>query len=158
MRRWHKLRSLSVREQRFLFATFILQPSITLALRIWGFGAVYGFLHRMSPAPQSLLSSRAQVELPGIEELKNLARLVNAAANHSPIRAACLTRSLTLWWLLRRRGIAGDLRIGVSNDTGEFEAHAWVEYEGTVINDSVASVQRFAAFDEALLRSGRETL
>ncbi len=44
-------------------------------------------------------------------------------------------------------GIACDLRIGVSNDGGEFEAHAWVEYEGVVINDSAGSIGRFAAFD-----------
>lgn len=158
MRRWNKLRALSAREQRFSFAAFMLQPSIALALRIWGFGAVYAFLLRRPPTPQTLLSSHMQIELPGIEEPKNLARLANAAANHSPIGAACLTRSLTLWWLLRRRGIDGKLRIGVSNDTGGFEAHAWVEYEGTVINDSAASVQRFAAFDEALHRSGRARL
>ena len=139
-----------------MFAALILQPAISLALRIWGFGAVYAFLQRRSPTPQALLSSHGQSEGPGIEELKNLAHLADAAANHSPIRPACLTRSLALWWLLRRRGVTGDLRIGVSNDDGEFEAHAWVEYEGTVINDSVASVQRFVAFDGALHRAGRE--
>ncbi len=150
MRRWNECRALSGREKRFLFAAFIVQSLIIPALRIWGFRRVHAFLHRTAPKPHALPSTQAGDEHPGIEELRNLGHLVNAAANNSPIRTACLTRSLALWWLLRCRGIACDLRIGVSNDSGEFSAHAWVEYEGAVINDSPGSIGRFAAFDGGL--------
>jgi Transglutaminase-like superfamily len=147
MRRWNEFRALTGRKKRFLFAAFIVQSLIVSALRIWGFRPVHAFLQRTSPTPHSAPSTQAEDERPAIEELKNLGRLVNAAANHSPIRTACLTRSLALWWLLRRRGIACDLRIGVSNGMGEFEANAWVEYDGVAINDSPGSVGRFAAFE-----------
>jgi hypothetical protein len=39
--------------------------------------------------------------------------------------------------LLRRRGIATDVRIGArSNSRGEFQAHAWLEWNGEVLNDA----------------------
>ena len=49
--------------------------------------------------------------------------------------ASCLVESITLWWMLRRRQIPADLRIGVRTITGAFESHAWVELYGTVLND-----------------------
>jgi hypothetical protein len=39
------------------------------------------------------------------------------------------------------------LRIGVSRPTGQFEAHAWIEFQGTVINDRLDVGQRFSTFD-----------
>lgn len=157
MIQWRKFRALSGRKQRFLLAAFMLQPLLTLALRIWGFRPVYAFLHRTSPSPQPPMPSYPSIG-PTITELRGLARLVNIAATHGPIRAACLVRSLALWWLLRRRGIGSELRIGVRKNGGEFAAHAWVEYAGTVINDSPESIQRFAAFDAAIAPPGTENL
>jgi hypothetical protein len=49
--------------------------------------------------------------------------------------ATCLPRSLTLWWLLRRRGIESELRLGVRKDGDSIVAHAWVECEGEVVGD-----------------------
>lgn len=151
MIQWRKLRALSGPERRLLLAALLIQPPLTLALRIGGFRRLYTFLKRTSPIPPS--SSH-----PSIAELQDMARLVNAAANRGPIHSACLARSLTLWWLLRRRGVASDLRIGVSKEGGEFAAHAWVEVDGTVINDSPESITRFAAFDAAIAPPGTEKL
>lgn len=39
-----------------------------------------------------------------------------------------------LWYLLRRQGIAAELQIGTRFE-GEFQAHAWVEYQGDVVGD-----------------------
>jgi len=149
MIQWRKFRALPGREQYFLLAAFILQPLLTLALRMWGFKSVYAFLYRTSPTSQPPPPPHPSVE-PTITELRDLARRVNTAATRGPIRTACLVRSLTLWWLLRRQGIASELRIGVRKDGGELAAHAWVEYAGAVINDSPESIQRFAAFDAAI--------
>ena len=72
-----------------------------------------------------------------------------------PWRPLCLTRSLTLAWLLKRRGIPFVLRIGVPRGTtmGQvgnpvaFSAHAWVEHAGIVLNESQDVALRFSAFD-----------
>ena len=63
-------------------------------------------------------------------------RLVRAANSHSVRPAACLSRSLTLWWLLRRRGIESQLRLGVRKGEQGLDAHAWVELAGQVVNDA----------------------
>ena len=41
----------------------------------------------------------------------------------------CLRQSLALQWMLHRRGIPSKLLLGV-NSSAQFEAHAWLEYEG----------------------------
>ena len=47
----------------------------------------------------------------------------------------CLARSLTLWTLLRRRGIETELRVGYRKRDEKIEGHAWLEYDGAPIND-----------------------
>jgi Transglutaminase-like superfamily len=59
---------------------------------------------------------------------------VNRACRYYPKSPACLQRSLALTSMLRRRGIAADLEIGVRQPP--FESHAWVEVAGRVINDT----------------------
>ncbi len=82
-----------------------------------------------------------------LTECQNIAKMVNIAAGHSPFVATCLHRSLVLWWLLGREGFASNLRLGAQKTEGHFEAHAWVEYQGTVLNDTEDVQQRFATFD-----------
>lgn len=82
------------------------------------------------------------------QEIKTFAHWVNVAARRSPFRAACLTRSLLLEWLLRRRGVPGQLRIGVRLDGAALDAHAWVEVEGVPVNDKPDIAQHFAPFDD----------
>jgi len=83
-------------------------------------------------------------------EVRRTRRFTALAAERGPLAGTCLSRSLTLWWLLRRRGIRTDLRIGVRKEAGRFEAHAWVEREGVVVNDRTEVVQQYAAFAETL--------
>ena len=46
-----------------------------------------------------------------------------------------------------RRGIAAELRVGARKDAGRFEAHAWVESSGVVLNDTSESHLHFVPFD-----------
>ena len=83
-------------------------------------------------------------------DIVRIATLVNIAAVHGPFRATCLTRSLLLAWMLRRRGIASQLRMAYARPSEVLNAHAWVEYAGLPINDQKDVGQQFAAFDEIL--------
>ena len=81
---------------------------------------------------------------------RRVAVLVEAVAAglsdaHVP-RVTCLARSLTLCALLERRGERPALRFGVPRDDAQepFEAHAWVELDGEVLNDTVDVRERFA--------------
>ncbi|MGH9741067.1 MAG: lasso peptide biosynthesis B2 protein [Candidatus Acidiferrum sp.] len=78
------------------------------------------------------------------------AEMVRAAGRHGIGNRNCLKESLALWWLLGRQGVASDLRVGVRKDREKFEAHAWVECGGAVLNDPETMLPYFAAFDEAL--------
>ena len=72
--------------------------------------------------------------------------MVGIASNHGLIRASCLTRSLLIGWLLRRQGVASELRIGVRMINGSLDAHAWLENNGLPINDAPGDVANFAPF------------
>ena len=79
----------------------------------------------------------------GVIEALRVARLVQLAADRGPVRANCLERSLVLWALLRRRGIDSDLRIGARKHGERLEGHAWVEWDGVVLNDADDAQERF---------------
>lgn len=68
-----------------------------------------------------------------------------SAARHSERWIAsetqCLRRSLALMHLLLRNGLTAELVIGVK--TKPFAAHAWVQAEGHVLNDTVDETRRF---------------
>ncbi len=78
------------------------------------------------------------------DRLRRLARLVEAAANRQPFAVHCLTRSLALAWMLRRRGLAPEVRIGVKYETAALQAHAWVECGGEVLNGPDSQAQEYA--------------
>jgi hypothetical protein len=70
-----------------------------------------------------------------------------AAARNLFFSTNCLEKSLVLWWLLRRRGIAAELRIGARKELGRFEAHAWVEMDSQVMNDAGEEHRHFVPFE-----------
>ena len=136
-----KFRALSWPERKLLFDSMLLLPLFWIGLRVFGLLRFQGWLNRTAaiarPSPRR-------------EELAAMGALVNIAGSHVPWPSTCLTRSLLLGWLLRRRGVSSELRIGVRLDEGRLEAHAWVEYEGRPINDADDVAARFAPFNEPL--------
>ncbi|HEX6127382.1 MAG TPA: lasso peptide biosynthesis B2 protein [Pyrinomonadaceae bacterium] len=48
-------------------------------------------------------------------------------------RATCLTQALAARKLLAQYGYRTELKIGVAKNTGELEAHAWLEINGRII-------------------------
>jgi hypothetical protein len=109
-----------------------------LSIRLVGFASTVNFLRRFSrPDPHDPIPPQA------------VARLSTSVArvSESPYHASCLDRSLFLWFLLRRRGLDGTLRIGVAFDDDDLVGHAWVELGGTVVNDDPDVADHFAVFD-----------
>ena len=78
-----------------------------------------------------------------------LGRLARIAGRYVPTNGSCLRQSLVVWWLLRRKGMPAELRIGVQTGGG-FAAHAWVEVDGHPVNDAPDVAERFAPFDGSL--------
>ena len=130
---------LSYLQQRTLLAAWAWLPLFWLGLRVLGLPRFQVWL-RKTPAQ----SARA-LTLPDIQAL---GEAVNIAARHTPFPATCLARSLLLGWLLHRRGIHSDLRIGVRLIQGALDAHAWVECDGLPVNDRPDVASDFAPFGD----------
>lgn len=58
-----------------------------------------------------------------------------------PRQPLCLQRSVVLVKMLRRNGIPAHMVIGAQKLP--FKAHAWVEVEGHILNDRLASREKF---------------
>ena len=100
-----------------------------------------------APAPVASLAESARV----------IARMESAAARNLFFATNCLEQSLVLWWLLRLRGIGAELRIGARKDFGRFEAHSWVEFGGSVLNNSGEEHLHFVPFEGPIISMETQT-
>ena len=142
-KRLKQLEELTFTEWRVLLSAILLLPMIALVLKSIGFKKTQTFLsNHLTKKPKISIHEDMQ-----LEEAESVARMVSIAANHGFYSANCLKKSLLTWWLLGRRGIATELKIGVNKETGGFNAHAWVEYRGNVLIDATDIEDRFSAFD-----------
>jgi len=134
-----RFRALTRPDRRTFLTAMALLPLFWIALRVLGLQRLQTRLQRTPLRPSATLSH---------DEIARLGALVNSATHHALGPANCLTRSLYLWWLLRRRGVDSQLRIGVRLTQGGLDAHAWVEHAGTPINDRPDVSADFAPFAE----------
>jgi hypothetical protein len=147
LERGRKFRRLSAPDRLLFLQAMVMVSCTTLALRCLGFRRWHATLNRFAV----LQESRTGKEAPGQRRsARRLAALVCGASNRAPAAPTCLHRSLTLWWLLRRQGLPGDLRIGVRTVDRRLEAHAWVEYRGEILNDRQDVGVEFTPFDRAI--------
>lgn len=147
---WRKFQQLSGVERSLLMQSLLLLPLIALALHFLGFRRLHAALAQLLPNPTSSPQKPS--------DAATTAQMVLLANRRGFYRANCLQQSLVLWALLRRQGMASDLRIGVRKAEGKFEAHAWVEYRGCVLNDCQEVRQQFTPFAEAILPLGAKTV
>ena len=140
-KRLKQLQKLTVSEWQVMLTAMLVLPLIALSLKTKGVKWTRHFLARHGRASLSIPEERQ------LEVAQSVARMVSIAANHGIYRTNCLKKSLATWWLLARRGIQSELKIGVNKDEGEFSAHAWVEYQGNVLVDTADVGKRFSAFD-----------
>lgn len=123
----------------FLQALFLLLV-VHVSLIVFGFNKTKDSLSRFI----------AQTKTPpnNPDELINLiATVVKIGSRYSRLWASCLRRSLVLWFLLAREGIKSDLKIGVRQNQGKMDAHAWVEVNQVVLNDQPNIAQQFSVFE-----------
>jgi hypothetical protein len=99
---------------------------VRLALWTRPFSAVRGRLDAIRPRRGSARD--------GVGEI---ARAIRGSARRLPFAMTCLVEALAAEAMLRRRGYACILRLGVRSREGTgsvaFHAHAWLEYDRTVV-------------------------
>jgi hypothetical protein len=139
MNQWRKFRRLPAEEKAVFLAAMALLPAVRVGLKTLG-------LRRVQAVLGGRLQPDRQAEPEGaLHRARRTAGLVAVAARYAG--GTCLARSIVLACLLERQGVSAQLRIGVRKGEQGFEAHAWVEAEGTVLNDGQDVAERFAAFD-----------
>ncbi|MEZ4728989.1 MAG: lasso peptide biosynthesis B2 protein [Caldilineaceae bacterium] len=134
-------------EQRLFLTALLLLPGTVIGLRLWGFQRWYAWLHWWG---QRARRRQMRVAATDAQCIRRTRLLLQLAIRYAPHRGNCLSRSLTLWWLLQRQGIDSDLRIGVRQLYGLFQAHAWIEYAGQPLNESPQVRHRYATFAQPI--------
>jgi hypothetical protein len=145
---WERLRRFSALErsaQNLFLRAIVLLPLVSLSLRWRGFRVTREALERFPPK-----TNLEQESATASGRAAQTAHIVNLADRHGLVHPSCLAKSLALWWLLWREGIPADLRIGIRKENKKFEAHAWVERDGSALNEPEEHHRHFTAFDEAL--------
>jgi len=141
---WRSYWHLDALERWVAFKAAAALVATHVGLRLAGFRRWKGVLMRLMPdLPE--ISAQTNSALP--DSGRAIIRMEAAAARHLFFRTSCLEQSLVLWWMLRRQGIHADLRIGANKQAGRFEAHAWVEFCGAVVNDPYGEHRNFVPFD-----------
>lgn len=117
-------------------ATLALIAFVDMAVNVLGFARSLRFVKWLSESGAAECRDAALTD-------ETMQRVATAAAFY-PRRALCLEQSMTLFVLLRRRGVPADLRVGIQ--TLPFSAHAWVEVDGKPINEKQGHIEQLATF------------
>jgi len=152
MQGWRRFCHLSSGERSIFLEAAGGIAATWFGLRLLNFRQCKSILTRLLPTKIYAANDiRREVAL----SAEQISRLTMAAAQNLPLRTNCLEESLVLWWLLQRRGIAAELRIGARMESNRFEAHAWVELDGRPLNAPEDEHLLFVPFDGPL--ASRET-
>ncbi len=99
----------------------------------------HGAMKAVAPAPVGGDPVRARA----------IALAVLRAAEHGLFRPFCLVRAIALRDLLERERITGsEIRVGVRQRRGKFEAHAWVRWNDEVLGDVASHIATFTEVDD----------
>jgi hypothetical protein len=135
---WAAWRRASRGDRRATLTAITLIPLFSIALRLFRLPSVLAWASRA--ARKRIASEETSVVV------SEAVLAIERAARFGPYGGNCLSRSLTLIRLLRVRGVTPELRLGARKVNGQFEAHAWVECDGVVLNDESDVAVRFSAF------------
>ncbi len=123
-REFKKLVEFSFSDWLTLFYIYILFLFVELGFRLLDFSTMVKLISVKYGEPENISGVYPQREL----------YLVTVASRYNFFKVTCLNRSFVLFRLLKRRGNSPVLCIGVQKDK-EFNAHAWVEIDGSPVLD-----------------------
>jgi Transglutaminase-like superfamily len=152
--KWSRYRNRPPEDRKLILRATLILPLTEIGLYFFGFRRWMELLEKFSltAGPPQALPAELQRET-----ARRAARAVRSAELHGPTRPNCLERSLTLWWILRRDGVDAELHIGARKEGGKFEAHAWVELAGQVLNDGAEVHRHYSRFDAPLAAAVAES-
>jgi hypothetical protein len=145
MQRFRRFRRLSGFERGVVLEAAIALPIAWLAVRLLGFRICRpAFQERVDAARNSNFLEKSTLNI-----ASRIAHLEAVTAANLFFRTSCLEQSLVLCRMLRRRHMNADLRIGARKEEDRFEAHAWVEMEGNVVDGGGTEHLHFVPFEHS---------
>lgn len=144
MRRLQSFLRLPARERFLYLRTWLLLFRIRLMLWVLPYRR-----WRQIAAQMIRVENERQLERPQVNQIT---RAVRVMSKYVP-QASCLTQALAAQTLLANEGQRSQLRVGVTQNDGKLEAHAWVQIDGRVVIGGRESVVRFSAFPTLELES-----
>lgn len=125
----------------FLLLPAAMRGAIELTKARWQLAAI---------TPQKLKERNALVATKGrntsnsaaadTKSIELAAYVIPRVAHRLPWRGDCLIQAMAAQNWLAAKGIATAISIGVSHsETGEFEAHAWLNYDETIVTGGAIS-------------------
>jgi Transglutaminase-like superfamily len=150
---WRRFWRLSGFERDIALEAAACLPATWVGLRVAGFRRWKSLLGWLAPRVVPDAASNVSLE----ETARQIARMEEAAARNLFFGTNCLEQSLVLWWLLRIRGIAAEMRFGARKEANRFEAHAWVEFQGAILNGPGEESIDFVPFEEKARSMGTQT-
>lgn len=134
-----KLRALPARERWLLLRAALALPASVVLLKLAGY-------QRARRLGERLARHRA-VPPDAAARIDSAVRMVDLATTRLPIRTACLSQSLALWYLLLTQGIRTEVCFGVRGGGVPLDAHAWVEHDGRPINETEEIVASYGRLE-----------
>ena len=134
----HKLRlafQLSISDWLVLMEAWSSLLGFWLALRWKSFDAL--------SKSQFLIPSKKAAVSTSLSFVQRLYQLVGWASHLHILPTACLEKSLALHWMLQRRGINAQIKIGAHKVPEGINAHAWVEMNGQVVGEAESVIANF---------------
>ncbi|MDI6724002.1 MAG: lasso peptide biosynthesis B2 protein [Methanobacterium sp.] len=110
-------------EKFILIKAFFLLLTVRIMLWILPFSFIQKITRRLTDVSEDMMSEIS------IEKLTWAIRVMSI---YTP-GATCLTRAIAAQILLARYNYSSSIKIGVSKNDEEFEAHAWLEKDGGII-------------------------
>ena len=128
MSNYSKLRDLAWQEKFLLVQLIFCLAWVSFSLRFFGYLRTRRWLLCFTSSTD--LHQADDIELARAERT---AQLIAIAGRHGLVTATCLPQSVLLEYRLKRIHLAAEIKIGVRKSDDCFDAHAWVELNGTAV-------------------------
>jgi len=118
-------------DRAILLESFLMLGVARLAVLLLPFRWLAVFLGK-----QNRRTDEKGVNVSGLTLARNIGKAVCSAANFTPWESACLPQAVAAQWMLKRRGIAGTLYLGVAkleSTQDKLAAHAWLSCFGVIL-------------------------
>lgn len=145
MQRFHRFRRLSGFERAVVLEAVIGLPIAWLAARLLGFRICRAAFDERGGAAQN----SKPLDAGTLDMARRIAHLEAVTAANLFLRTSCLEQSFVLRRMLSRRGMNAALRIGARKEEDRFEAHAWVEMAGSVVDGGGTGHLHFMPFERS---------